>query len=45
VVEPVEVEAVEEPVDPTVEVEPDFLCFYIRIPYLFIFKRLYIINI
>jgi hypothetical protein len=47
VVEPVEVEAevVEELVDPTVEVVPDYLCFYIRIPCLFIFKRLYIINI
>jgi hypothetical protein len=32
VVEPVEVEVVEEPVDPTVEVEPDYLCFYIRKP-------------
>jgi hypothetical protein len=34
VVEPVEVEVVEEPADPTaeVEVEPDYLCFYIRIP-------------
>jgi hypothetical protein len=32
VVETVEVEVVEEPADPTAEVEPDYLCFYIRIP-------------
>jgi hypothetical protein len=48
VVEPVVVEPeVESDSTVVVEVEldPDYLCFCSRIPYLFIFKRLFIINI